>query len=323
MRTAEAHLIGAQALQQIEGVDLTIGSLDTLTDLRTEAEAKFSIAEAMVPNLRQEGLTNDPTFNPSGTTQESGSTSGERHAELREKLLATFEAGYDSYEAGHTAKRANSESRRAVTKSEALEELQEDLTIDVLDVIAADMVRHKDDPRAGFDVIMRSNEDYTAEAETAIAEYLQADLPYDGASYLNQNYHNKKTAARAVDNGKKLLFAYAPRHSNVPDGTVKEQKAWLEAQNADAAATLRSPEDVEAMTHFRVLLDQGELNNPETRFDKTYSRKVEDYKEKNGRPVGGSVPRVCVGDGGRLYRHDSHVKLINASRVLVVSNPSL
>lgn len=324
-RTAEAQLIGAQALRQIEGVDLAPGSTGRLIDLAAEAEGKFEIAESMVPNLRQEGLTNDPIFNRD-STKESDSTSGERHAELREKLLATFDAGYDAYAANHSIKWTSGENRPIASKEEAMKELEEDLAVGVLDMIAADIARNKEaDPRAAFDIGMLDNKDFTADEETEIAEALQSDLPYDGAPYVNEDYHNKKTAMKAVGNGKKLYFFYAPRHTNVPAGTVKENKQWLETQNAkgNGVATLRSPEDVEAMAHFRVLLNAGELNNPNTRFDNTYSRKIEDYKEKNGRPVDDCVASSFVYDDGQLDRSDSRVDFVYAGRALVVSKLSL
>src|SRR3989344_3380749 len=77
--------------------------------------------------------------------------------------------------------------------------------------------------------------------------------------------------------GKGFRVAFAPRHYNVPSGTAASQTNWMNNANESTSATqLQTATDGEALAQINNLHQaDGELNDPTTRYDKTYFRRFD------------------------------------------------
>lgn len=320
------NIIAADRLNDIPGVGFKDGSFKTLEAHIGDAQDSLDIAVSMAPNLRDERLAGLGGYlgTVSTATKETTNSDVEQAPDLKEQLTATLATGYQVYEELLSAKNSadDNETVNVASEAEVQQEFEAWLTPEILEAAQADLARNADQSNAGFDVIVMANADYTPEEENSVANAIQTHvLPYKGESYVNSSYHNAKTAAKANPAAGKVRFALAPRHTNIPEGDAKTQKQWLEAQNQGSAAQIRTPEDIEAMTRINVLAVNGELKDLSGNelFYVTYSRKVEDYKEKrNGTPVDLYVSSVCVYDGGQLSRGSPRVDYVYPGLALVV-----
>lgn len=152
--------------------------------------------------------------------------------------------------------------------------------------------RAETDEECGYDVGVVADVDFTDKEETAVADSLKTviqqtvpDVSCNGGVFVNSRYRSPGTANKTQSDDPQVRFVLSPRHFNVPAGTGKENKQWLEAQNANGLV-MRSPNDLEVMQAIHALALAGELANPDTRYRKTYSREVERYEEDaSGLPV--------------------------------------
>lgn len=239
---------------------------------------------------------------------------------MAEHLLTTFAVGYQAYGAVLAAKNAGGESVPVVPADAVLVEFEAFLNPERVAAATADLARNADNADAGFDVIILPDADFTANEETAVAGALQTVLArvpdsWDGEPNLEEAYHGDDTAQKAEGSAAGVRFALAPRHANMPAGDARLQKIWLEAQQRQAVDyELRTPSDLEAMAHILILAGTGALDDPALRFGRTYSRRVEDYREDgSGAPVDTHIPNVGVHENGQLSR--------GVSRVASASNP--
>lgn len=166
-------------------------------------------------------------------------------------------------------------------------------------------------PAVGFDIIVVP-EGLTATDEQAIAKDVQAKITKDYTPYIRDARYNDKRTSEAT--GKGYRVAFAPRHYNVPSGTTNSQTNWMNNANESTSATqLQTATDGEALAQINNLHQaDGELNDPTTRYDKTYFRRFDQA------PVGGGVSSVVVDGFGWLSLDRSGVDYGYSARVLVV-----
>ena len=166
-------------------------------------------------------------------------------------------------------------------------------------------------PAVGFDIIVVP-EGLTATDEQAIAKDVQAKITKDYTPYIRDARYNDKRTSEAT--GKGYRVAFAPRHYNVPSGTTNSQTNWMNNANESTSATqLQTATDGEALAQINNLHQaDGELNDPTTRYDKTYFRRFDQA------PVDDRVSRVVVSDDGELRLDWSFVDVDFSARVLVV-----
>lgn len=253
--------------------------------------------------------------------------------ELRETLLAGVTASHATYEVAMIAineRRRNKLNPVHLEDARAMAEAY--LTDDVVRELYAQLEGAKRpeierSPRPGFDLLFIPNETLTTGDEDAVAVAVQKAVPaYSGTPYvyraLHSNPHQKNR-----DNETGVSIVIAPRHLNLPTGTVTEQNAAITTYNKAAeanrgATALRSADDLEAMVHnlhsIRTNPAGKNWNSPnvydERRFWATYHRNVQ------GTPVaGGFVPHSYVNDDGRFNRNYSLGLDEFASRALVVT----
>jgi len=167
-----------------------------------------------------------------------------------------------------------------------------------------------DSPEVGFDIVVIP-EGLTATDDQAIAKDLQAKITTEYSPYIRPEAYNDKRTP--VITGKGYRIAFAPRHYNVPKGSTSDQTSWMKNENQGTTATeLQTATDAEALAQINNLQATGELNDPSTRFDKTYFRRFDQA------PVGGGVSCVFVDDYGKLVLGESGVRSGYSSRALVV-----
>ena len=166
-------------------------------------------------------------------------------------------------------------------------------------------------PAVGFDIIVVP-EGLTATDEQAIAKDVQAKITKDYTPYIRDARYNDKRTSEAT--GKGYRVAFAPRHYNVPSGTTNSQTNWMNNANESTSATqLQTATDGEALAQINNLHQaDGELNDPTTRYDKTYFRRFDQA------PVDDVVSSVRVSDFGELGLGRSFVGYGRSARVLVV-----
>ena len=166
-------------------------------------------------------------------------------------------------------------------------------------------------PAVGFDIIVVP-EGLTATDEQAIAKDVQAKITKDYTPYIRDARYNDKRTSEAT--GKGYRVAFAPRHYNVPSGTTNSQTNWMNNANESTSATqLQTATDGEALAQINNLHQaDGELNDPTTRYDKTYFRRFDQA------PVVVGVSYVIVDGKGGLFLDWSVVGYGNSARVLVV-----
>jgi len=168
----------------------------------------------------------------------------------------------------------------------------------------------KRSPKVGFDIVVIP-EGLTATDEQAIAEYLQAKITTGYSPYIRPEAYNDKRTP--VITGKGFRIAFAPRHYNVPNGSTSDQTSWMKNKNQGTKATkLQTATDAEALAQINNLQATDELNDPSTRFNKTYFRRFDQA------PVGDVVSFVCVYDVGLLCLDWSFVCHELSARALVV-----
>jgi hypothetical protein len=169
-------------------------------------------------------------------------------------------------------------------------------------------------PAVGFDIIVIP-EGLTATDEQAIAEDLQTKIitDYRSPRIRPEAYNDKRSP---VITGKGYRIAFAPRHYNVPEGTTAWQRGWMGNENDHGlhtdATEMQTAADAEALAQIINLQATGELNDPNTRLDRSYFRRFDQA------PFGDHVSSVYVYDYGRLYLAKSGVRNIGSSRALVV-----
>lgn len=327
-----ADLTAATYLQTIVGVKFADGSMDVLCGARERARAGFILADSMVPNLRDESLTSHPDFTLISHPEQAETTVD--HSELKEALTGTFESAFASYKFALDTKNEGKRGKNKISpvgEAEAREGLEARLTPQLLQKLADEREAYnaqktETDLEWGYRVEIVADEDFTEEEETAIADALQTtiqevvlDVSWEGDAFLDTGCHNAETSNKAQSGDHKVRYVLTPNHFNVPAGKAKVQKEWLEAQNANGIVIMRSPNDLEAMQDIHALATTDELTDPDTRFNKTYSRVVEDYEEDaNGAPVGSGVPGRYVGGDGRFIRVRTRVDIGYPGRALVV-----
>lgn len=326
---AEEKLIKVQevAAFAIEGVVISDEAHETLDQEVDEAETNFDLLVDMAGVVMSQPHDGDASRSPWSAETSSTPEAKEVNTEtLRECLLKTFGRGYKTYSTILNVKNGVEGATQIEQKGEtvAMEVVMAAMTGPRLEKMVADLKRHEADPEAGFDILILPDVDFTGADEKAVASRVQQTLSalpnsWNGEPFADPEYHNDNTAYKSKGNSTGLRVAFAPRHANIPEGDVKTQNMWIETENGQGVDCLRTANDLEEMAHILVLADAGELDDPNTRFDKTYSRKVEDYQEnENGVPVDHCVSGVCVYGNGRFYRDRSHVDDVVPGRVLVV-----
>ncbi len=167
-----------------------------------------------------------------------------------------------------------------------------------------------DSPAPGFDIVIVP-EGLTAVDVPAIAGNVQANITTDHIPSIRlEAFNDKRTPAVT---GKGYRIAFAPRHYNVPKGTVATQKSWMNTQNQRTTATqLETATDAEALAYINGLADTKQLDNMSTRFDRTYFRRFDQA------PRGDIISFVCVFEYGRLFLGESEVRNDYSTRALVV-----
>src|SRR3989344_723136 len=165
-------------------------------------------------------------------------------------------------------------------------------------------------PAVCFDIIVVP-EGLTDTDDQGIAKDVQAKITKDYTPYIRDARYNDKRTSEAT--GKGYRVAFAPRHYNVPSGTAASQTNWMNNANESTSATqLQTATDGEALAQINNLHQaDGELNDPTTRYDKTYFRRFDQA------PVDDRVSRVVVSDDGELRLDWSFVDVDFSARVLV------
>lgn len=258
-------------------------------------------------------------------TESSETAAPERAPLSAESLLATFDTAYQTYSSlvdTSNAQRAEVKGRKKPEQLEATDAntVKADVeailaTPGVLEELQAEVdffTRNPevDSPEAGFDLVIVP-EDLTATDEQAIAKNVQTKITTQYSPYIrSEAYNDKRTPAVT---GKGYRVAFAPRHYNVPKGTANQQTNWMNAKNQATVATeLQTATDGEALAQISNLGANGELNDPDTRFDRTY------FKRFDQAPLGGFVSNVRVNGFGGLFLGESRVRNGGSARALVV-----
>ena len=166
-------------------------------------------------------------------------------------------------------------------------------------------------PEAGFELVIVP-EGLSATDERNIAHNLQGKIPssYSRPCIRPANYNAKRTP-EVTSKGYRLAFV--PRHYNVPKCTTTNQTNWMNANNRRTTATkLQTATEVEAMAFINGLVDNKQLDNPDTRFNQTFFRQFDHAS------VRGYDPCVYVEDVGQISRGRSDVGYGDPTRALVV-----
>lgn len=167
-------------------------------------------------------------------------------------------------------------------------------------------------PEPGFDLVIVP-EGLSATDEQAIAHNLQGKIPSTnyGKPYIRPAGYNDKRTLKVTGKGYRLAFA--PRHYNVPKGTTTKQTNWMNANNQRTPTTkLQTATDAEAMSYINGLVDNKQLDTPDTRFNQTYFRRFDQA------PHDDYVSDVRVDGSGWLYFDRSYVDDADPTRTLVV-----
>ena len=164
---------------------------------------------------------------------------------------------------------------------------------------------------AGFELVVVP-EGLSATDEQAIAHNLQGKIPSSYSKpYIRPNNYNDKRASEVTSKGYRLAFA--PRHYNVPKDTTTNQANWMNAKNQRTTETkLQTATDAEAMAFINGLVDNQQLDNPDTRFYQTYFRRFDQA------PHDDFVSHVGVDGINWLFLGGSFVGGVDPARALVV-----
>ncbi len=249
-------------------------------------------------------------------------------SELRESLLTGFEAAYSTYvsvvETVNTA-RAEVKGRE---KPEQLAVIDQDAIRSELEIIlaseavvaelAADIdhfTRNPESgsPEAGYDVLVVAD-GLTETDDRSIINALEARIDSGYTPYIRPEAYNDNRERVVTGNGFRIVFA--PKHYNVPHGTVSQQTQWMRDANQEATATeLQTATDAEALTQATALVASGEVaKDKDTNYDATY------YRRFDQAPHDDRVSVVCVNGYGydRSYLGGSYVRFRDPARALVV-----
>lgn len=140
------------------------------------------------------------------------------------------------------------------------------------------------------------NPDYN---ETYIEAYIRPEA-----------YNDKRTP---VVTGKGFRIAFAPTHYNVPGGIASIQTKWMEGKNQALTATeLRTATDAEALAFIDGLNTNDQLDDFNTRFNRTYTRRFDQTSRDD------FVSCVYVYDDGWLDLDMSYVRNDLPTRALMV-----
>jgi hypothetical protein len=313
--------------------DFTIGAKYAQAQVDAAAELGhklnyFNPLLALVEISNQTNTLDQTNFSEQPTSPEIAD-----HAELKEKLTASFQSGYEAYCFAVDNKNQGKDIKdqiALITPDQARDMWELKCTQQYLDSVAARIEADKLLPgnevegavnyRIGFSI----NADYTAAEESALAEAVQNISPlnrWKKGSYNNSNYHNDTTANKAnKDQEATASVVLSPDHFNLPNANVKEQFDYQLAQNqVNPDTTMRSYTGVEALTNIYDLSVRGELDNKDTIFPKTYTRRVDDYQEDSrGQPLDGCVGNVYAYDDSQVGRGYSSVSAVYGARALVV-----
>ena len=168
----------------------------------------------------------------------------------------------------------------------------------------------EDSPEAGFELVIVP-EGLSASDEQAIAHDLQGKIPSYSAPYIRSADYNDKRTPEVTSKGYRLAFA--PRHYNVPKDTTTNQANWMNAKNQRTTETkLQTATDAEAMAFINGLVDNQQLDNPDTRFYQTYFRRFDQA------PHDDFVSHVGVDGINWLFLGGSFVGGVDPARALVV-----
>ncbi len=244
-----------------------------------------------------------------------------------ERLLATLDTALTTYSSLlDTVNAARTDAKgRKKDKPSPLEAVDQDTIRAEVEAIAAnpailvDLQAEADyfsanpetnSPAVGFDIVVIP-EGLSTTDEQAITKDVQAKITTQYNPYIQGDRYNDTRTSEVT--GKGYRIAFAPRHYNVPSGDTDTQTAWMKAANQNTSSTqLKTATDVEALAQINNLQATGELNDPNTRFDKSYFRRFDQA------PVDDCVLYVCVDAYGRLNLGGSNVRGDRSTRALVV-----
>ena len=307
-------------------------SVEELQEVHAVLPAEFERRSLALPagSIALEGATRTEFETATDIAPETTPTP-ERTPLAPETLLATFDRAYKTYNFqldSANEQRAKVKGRNKPAQLETVDQAVIRAEVEALvsnPAILAELQAEVDhftknpeagSPEAGFDLMIVPEELTTAD-DPAIAKSVQAKIPTDyyGPYVRPAKYNDKRIP---VVTGKGYRLAFAPRHYNVPRGTAQSQVKWMNAQNQDTKATnLQTATDAEALAQINNLVDNGELNNRNTRFHTSFFRRF-DQAPVDQAPVDDCVSVVGVDDKGVLGLGGWYVDLDNPSRALVV-----
>jgi hypothetical protein len=305
----------------MEAKELFVGMSDPV--LSETIQAALEVARAR--QLEIPGVLGTLTVSET-TTLEATTSEAVETIPLQESLLDSFDTAYGSY--SNLVRDANMrrDQARGRKKPEQLQAVDADtIRADVEAVLAnpgvvaelqAEVDRARaypevDGQEAGFDLVIVP-EGLTKEDVNLAAHRLQQELnpDYNEAYIRPEAFNDKRTPAVT---GKGYRIAFAPTHYNVPGGIASTQTKWMEGKNQSLTATeLQTATDAEALAFIDGLNANDQLDDSNTRFDRSYFRRFDQT------PRDGCVSRVVVLDRGRLILDGSLVHRDYPTRALVV-----
>ncbi len=166
-------------------------------------------------------------------------------------------------------------------------------------------------PKIGFDIVIIPK-GLTTNDEQAIVKNLQSKIiPINYNPYIRPEAYNDKRISKPTS--KDYYIAFVPRHYNVPKGSAFDQTDWMTNQNNKTVATeLKTATDAEALAQINNLQIIDELNDYDTRYDKSCFRRFDQV------PVNDNVSEVYICIEHRIALIESSVNDIRPTRALIV-----